>query len=59
VVRSLVEQHGGSVSAASKGLGNGSEFTVRLPAPRHAMSATHGRLTAQGAAYGEFQQEQA
>src|SRR5262249_35771608 len=32
LVRSLVELHGGSVSAASDGPGKGSEFTVRLPA---------------------------
>ena len=32
LVRSLVEGHGGSVTAASDGLGKGSEFTVRLPA---------------------------
>jgi PAS domain S-box-containing protein len=31
LVRSLVEQHGGVVTAASDGLGKGSEFTVRLP----------------------------
>jgi CheY-like chemotaxis protein/two-component sensor histidine kinase len=31
VVRSLVELHGGSVQAASEGLGKGSEFMVRLP----------------------------
>jgi signal transduction histidine kinase len=31
VVRSLVERHGGRVSAASAGRGSGSEFTVRLP----------------------------
>jgi two-component system CheB/CheR fusion protein len=30
VVRKLVELHGGSVTAASAGLGQGSEFTVRL-----------------------------
>jgi CheY-like chemotaxis protein len=31
LVRSLVELHGGSVTAASPGLGAGSSFTVRLP----------------------------
>jgi len=31
LVRDLVESHGGSVTGASAGLGEGSEFTVRLP----------------------------
>jgi PAS domain S-box-containing protein len=31
LVRTLVEMHGGSVQAASDGLGMGSEFSVRLP----------------------------
>jgi len=31
VVRTLIELHGGSVTAASAGSGQGSEFTVRLP----------------------------
>lgn len=31
VVRAVVELHGGSVTAASEGLGRGSEFTVALP----------------------------
>jgi PAS domain S-box-containing protein len=31
LVKSLVEMHGGSVSARSDGMGAGSEFTVRLP----------------------------
>ncbi len=31
LVKALVEMHGGSVSAYSAGLGEGSEFTVRLP----------------------------
>jgi signal transduction histidine kinase/ActR/RegA family two-component response regulator len=34
LVRSLVEQHGGSVQAFSEGLGQGSEFVVRLPLMR-------------------------
>jgi PAS domain S-box-containing protein len=32
IVRSLVELHGGTVRAASEGIGKGSEFMVRLPA---------------------------
>ncbi|MFL5245378.1 MAG: ATP-binding protein [Gemmataceae bacterium] len=32
LVRSLVELHGGTVTASSAGLGRGSEFKVRLPA---------------------------
>lgn len=31
LVRSLIERHGGRVAAASRGIGAGSEFTVRLP----------------------------
>jgi CheY-like chemotaxis protein len=31
LVRRLVEMHGGTVAATSDGLGNGSEFVVRLP----------------------------
>jgi two-component system CheB/CheR fusion protein len=31
VVRDLTELHGGRVTAASAGLGHGSEFTVHLP----------------------------
>jgi signal transduction histidine kinase len=30
-VKSIVELHGGAVTALSDGLGRGSEFTVRLP----------------------------
>src|SRR5262249_11066712 len=34
LVRALVERHGGTVTAHSAGLGEGSEFTVRLPLAR-------------------------
>ncbi|GEJ59101.1 ATP-binding protein [Anaeromyxobacter diazotrophicus] len=34
IVRSMVEMHGGRVSADSSGSGRGSEFVVRLPAAR-------------------------
>ena len=33
VVRAAVERHGGTVAAASAGSGQGSEFTITLPAP--------------------------
>jgi len=39
LVRSLVEMHGGSVSASSSGTGQGSEFVVRLPALTPAIRA--------------------
>ena len=39
IVRSLVEMHGGRVSAASGGPGQGSVFTVRLPAESGAAAA--------------------
>jgi signal transduction histidine kinase len=41
LVRRLVELHGGSVTAASPGLGQGSEFIVRLPLARTRSRATH------------------
>jgi signal transduction histidine kinase/CheY-like chemotaxis protein len=54
LVKSLVERHGGSVSAASAGQGAGSEFTIRLPRaqavapalapPRQGESARSGAL---------------
>src|SRR5574338_707644 len=34
IVKSLVEAHGGTVSARSDGPGKGSEFSIRLPAAR-------------------------
>ena len=51
LVRSLVQIHGGTVSAKSQGLGLGSEFTVRLPAaveaPTPRPSAANAQLAAQ------------
>jgi signal transduction histidine kinase/ActR/RegA family two-component response regulator len=32
IVQSIVERHGGTVSASSNGVGTGSEFVIRLPA---------------------------
>jgi PAS domain S-box-containing protein len=40
IVRSLVERHGGSVSALSEGTGRGSEFIVRLPKARNTRPET-------------------
>jgi PAS domain S-box-containing protein len=39
LVRSLVEMHGGTVTAHSEGAGKGSEFVVRLPLLREAIAA--------------------
>lgn len=43
IVKQLVELHGGSVHAASAGLGQGATFTIELPIPReaHAPLAPH------------------
>jgi PAS domain S-box-containing protein len=43
IVRYLVEAHGGSVHARSAGLGQGSEFTVELPAMSAADAAVERR----------------
>src|SRR6202034_202720 len=43
LVRTLVELHGGSVTAASRGLGQGSEFTVRLPEDNRSCRAGSSR----------------
>ena len=52
VVRSLVELHGGSVGAASGGVGQGSEFSVVLPLmqnpPLQASPSNEGELQAPG-----------
>jgi PAS domain S-box-containing protein len=49
LVRSLVEMHGGSVKAASPGLGQGSEFTVRVPALSEAQEVkANGKQTGTG-----------
>ncbi|HEX4961746.1 MAG TPA: ATP-binding protein [Thermoanaerobaculia bacterium] len=58
LVRTLVERHGGTVAAASDGLGRGSEITVRLPlrpAPetQEGLEAPGGMGTAAGQPEGE------
>jgi signal transduction histidine kinase/CheY-like chemotaxis protein len=40
LVKGIVELHGGSVEAHSRGLGSGSEFTVRLPLATRATAAS-------------------
>ena len=40
IVRQLVELHGGSVQAASRGVGQGAEFIVRLPVGRRPAALT-------------------
>ena len=45
LVRQLVEIHGGTITAASAGIGQGSSFTVRLPALSMESSATESALT--------------
>jgi PAS domain S-box-containing protein len=48
LVRQLVEIHGGTVTAASAGIGQGSSFRVRLPALSMESSATESTLTKSG-----------
>jgi PAS domain S-box-containing protein len=50
LVRSLVEMHGGSVTAYSDGPGHGSEFIVRLPALRPQQPIPGIRSTPEGRA---------
>ena len=45
ITRTLVELHGGSISASSQGLGQGTTFTVRLPALQRPAAEAGGPLT--------------
>lgn len=44
VARSLVEMHGGTISARSEGAGKGSEFRVELPLATRRPDSVHGAL---------------
>ena len=44
LVRQLLEKHGGTITAASAGIGQGSAFTVRLPALSAALSSNESVL---------------
>ncbi|HEU4412460.1 MAG TPA: response regulator, partial [Polyangiaceae bacterium] len=46
MVRTIVQNHGGSVVARSPGVGRGSEFVVRLPAPDRPSGGTPSQLPA-------------
>jgi signal transduction histidine kinase/CheY-like chemotaxis protein len=48
VVRTLVELHGGTVSATSDGPGRGSEFVVRLPVSAESVAPTVSRGESRG-----------
>ncbi len=48
VVRHLIQQHGGSVSAASEGVGRGSTFTIRLPRLDRAPRAASAQAAVRG-----------
>ncbi len=48
VVKRIVELHGGSVGAASAGLGHGSEFTVRLPVSKRTVVVTEAKTSSRG-----------
>src|SRR5205814_1931341 len=48
LVRSLVEMHGGSVTAHSDGPGKGSEFIVRLPALSPKQPTPDGQAAGEG-----------
>ena len=45
LARSLIDMHGGSVTAHSEGEGKGSEFAVRLPLALAGAAGAHGRST--------------
>lgn len=47
LVKNLVQMHNGSVEARSAGLGQGSEFVVRLPIPVQGVEQVHDRGTGQ------------
>ena len=50
IARSLIEHHGGSISAASEGLNRGATFTIELPVTTEAVAAPEPASAASGPA---------
>jgi signal transduction histidine kinase/ActR/RegA family two-component response regulator len=54
IVKSLIELHGGTVSATSQGVARGATFTIELPALQSSMHPSPATRTERTSASGEF-----